>query len=103
GDFDYVEHGSTAMFSALEQGAPVVFVGTIFLRFPHQMYTKKEITDLRQLYGRPFGMSQAGDSFEAMPRAVFAKHDLDQSQLNLIPVGGSVANFQALVAGKVDA
>lgn len=103
GDFDFVEHGSTAMFTAIESNAPIQFVGTTFLKFPHQMYTKKDITDLKQLYGKPFGMSQPGDSFEAMPKATFAKRGLDVNQLNLIPVGSSVANFQALVAGKIDA
>jgi len=87
---------------ALINGGLVAF-GVSHPRVDYFMVGSKNITDIKQLPGHNFAVSNTGGIEALMYHSVLAVHKIPESQVPMAPAGGASARVQALLAGRIDA
>ena len=84
-------------------GADLRVIGTHSQRLHFALYAKNEIKNLKDLYGRNFGISGIGGLPHLVILALMDQQGLDPSKISMLTVGGTGARLTALAAGKIDA
>ena len=102
GEFDSGDFGPSITFPAIAQGAGLKLIGTNNPRVPHVLFGKKEINDLRDLYGRLVGVAAPGAFLHALITATMVKEGLDPERVQWVNIGASPDVFRAMVGGKID-
>ena len=100
-DVSDVETG--LILGAAVGGADLRVIGTHSQRLHFALYAKNEIKNLKDLYGRNFGISGIGGLPHLVILALMDQQGLDPSKINMLTVGGTGARLTALAAGKIDA
>ena len=73
GEFDSGDFGPSIAFPGIAMGGGVKLIGTNNPRVPHVLYGKREINDLRDLYGRMVGTAAPGAFLHALINATMVK------------------------------
>jgi NitT/TauT family transport system substrate-binding protein len=84
-------------------GADLKVFGTQSKRLHFALYAKKEIKEMKGLYGHTFGISGIGGLPHLVLLALLERQKLDVNELKLLSVGGTGARLTALAGGKIDA
>jgi len=103
GEFDSGDFGPSIAFPAIAMGGGVKLIGTNNPRVPHVLFGKREINDLRDLYGRLVGTAAPGAFLHALITATMVKEGLEPDRVQWVNVGASPDVFRAVVSGKIDA
>lgn len=103
GEYDSAELGTSPVYPAVAQGAPVKLVASFMPGLFYYFYTRPDIHDLPDLYGRSVGSGEPGALLHQLAVALFLARGLDPSRVEFVNVGGSPAVYRAIVSGKVDA
>jgi ABC-type nitrate/sulfonate/bicarbonate transport system substrate-binding protein len=102
---DFADVLFPAGFEVILDGAPLKGLGTFHSggRYGYWMVTKKEIQDWPDLIGKKYVISSPGGPPDGIGRYAMAKYGVPVDQVEFVPLGGSSARKQALLAGEVDA
>lgn len=102
---DFTDILFPAGFDVVLQGAPLVGLGNFASgdRYDYWMVTRADITDWQQMIGRKYVISSPGGPPDGIGRYAFARNNVPVDQVEIVPLGGSSARTQALLAGEVDA
>lgn len=99
-DVSDVETG--LILGAVANGADLRIIGTHSQGLHFALYTRKDIPDLKGIYGHTFAISGIGGLPHLVLLALLDRQHLDVSHIQLLTVGGTNARLSALMAGKVD-
>lgn len=100
-DVSDVETG--LILGAVANGADLRIIGTQAQNLHFALYARKDIPDLKGIYGHTFAISGIGGLPHLVLLALLDRQHLDVNQIKLLTVGGTSARLNALMAGKVDA
>lgn len=91
------------ILSAVANGADLRSFASQSQRLHFALYAKKDITSMKELSGRTFGISGIGALPHIVIMALLEKEKMNPDKLQMMSVGGTGARLSALVAGKIDA
>ncbi len=102
---DFTEILFPADFEPIAAGAQLVGLGAIQTdaTYGYWLVSKSEIKSFQDLIGRKYVISSPGGPPDGIGRYVLAKNNIPADKVTFVPLGGSSARTQALVAGQVDA
>lgn len=94
-----------ANFQAVLDGAPLKGLGTFHSggRYGYWMIARNDIQQWSDLVGRKYVISSPGGPPDGIGRYAMDKYGIPADQVEFVPLGGSSARKQALLAGEVDA
>lgn len=84
----------------IEQGEDVIFVGGSS-SLAYYVVVSSEINSLKDLEGKPFGISRIGAVSHTIPVYMMQSAGVDINKVQWVAVGGSGARAQALLAGRI--
>ena len=94
----------TAALTAAIRGAPLRILSTTFSRPVWLLYSRPEITSIKELKGKRVGTGGFGSATDILLREVLNKYGLEASRdLVLLSLGSTSARLNALITGSVDA
>lgn len=103
GEIDYTETLGSNVRAAV-QGAPVKTVLVSMLAPAFALVARPEYPTVAQLRGRIVGITSLGGTNEQVTRLLFQQHGLEpQRDVQLIAVGDSPVQYEALRLGQIDA
>jgi len=102
---DFTDVLFPAGFEVISAGAPLKGLGAFAsgLRYDYWMVAKTDIQDWADLVGRKYVISSPGGPPDGIGRYAMARYGVDAGAVEFVPLGGSSARTQALLAGEVDA
>jgi len=102
---DFADVLFPAGFEAILDGAPLKGLGTFHSggRYGYWMVTRNDIQEWADLVGKKYVISSPGGPPDGIGRFAMAKYGVPVDQVEFVPLGGSSARTQALLAGEVDA
>jgi ABC-type nitrate/sulfonate/bicarbonate transport system substrate-binding protein len=102
---DFTDVLFPAGFDVALQGAPLVGLGTFATggRYDYWLVTKDDIVEWEDLIGRKYVISSPGAPPDGIGRYALTRNNIAIDQVEFVPLGGSSARTQALLAGEVDA
>ena len=103
GAADSVEITPASPLTAIEKGAKLKIVASFMPGLNYVLFSKKEIKDLKDLYGRTVAVTAPNSFPELLLRTAMQRQGLDPSKVQLVQAGGDPDRVKALLAGKVDA
>jgi len=103
GPLDTVSTDGPGAVQAIAHGAPLRIVASDRPRSPQGLLARKEVRELRDLYGRRVALGPPGKLVAAQLAGLFDKYGLDFGRVEAVSVGGASDGVQAVVAGKVAA
>jgi ABC-type nitrate/sulfonate/bicarbonate transport system substrate-binding protein len=103
GELDLAESGFGPLPPAVAQGAEIKLVGAAKPGLNFALYTKRDINQLEDLYGKTVGIADPGSFVHLLMIALMEARGLNPDRLNYANIGSSPAIFRAVLAGKVDA
>lgn len=103
GAAESVEITPASPLAAMEKGAKLKIVASFMPGLNYVLYSKKDIKDLKDLYGRTVAVTAPGSFPELLLRTTMQRQGLDPSKVQLVQAGGDPDRVKALLAGKVDA
>ncbi|MEX2288989.1 MAG: ABC transporter substrate-binding protein [Mycobacteriales bacterium] len=93
--------GGPEALAANEQGADLIFVVGAANNSIWDVVTSPEITDLKQLEGKAYGVSSLASISTAAARAGLEAKGVDTSKIKFVAAGGTSKRYAALKAGQV--
>jgi ABC-type nitrate/sulfonate/bicarbonate transport system substrate-binding protein len=103
GATESIEITPASPLTAIEKGAKLKIVASFMPGLNYVLYSKKDIKELKDLYGRTVAVTAPNSFPELLLRTAMQKQGLDPSKVQLIQAGGDPDRVKALLAGKVDA
>ena len=102
---DFADVLFPAGFEALLDGAPLKGLGTFHSggRYGYWMVANSGIQEWSDLIGKKYVISSPGGPPDGIGRYAMTKYGVPVDQVEFVPLGGSSARTQALLAGEVDA
>lgn len=102
---DFTDILFPAGFEVVTAGAPLKGLGAFAsgLRYDYWMVAKTDIQAWADLVGRKFVISSPGGPPDGIGRYALARYGVSADEVEFVPLGGSSARTQALLAGEVDA
>jgi len=103
GATETVEITPASPLVAIEKGAKLKIVASFMPGLNYVLYSKKDIKDLKDLYGRTVAVTAPNSFPELLLRSAMQRQGLDPTKVHLVQAGGDPDRVKALLAGKVDA
>ena len=103
GATETVEITPASPLVAIEKGAKLKIVASFMPGLNYVLYSKKDIKDLKDLYGRTVAVTAPNSFPELLLRTALQRQGLDPARVQLVQAGGDPDRVKALLAGKVDA
>ncbi|HEY7678243.1 MAG TPA: ABC transporter substrate-binding protein [Candidatus Methylomirabilis sp.] len=103
GATETIEITPASPLTAIEKGAKLKIVASFMPGLNYVLFSKKDIKDLKDLYGRTVAVTAPNSFPELLLRTAMQKQGLDPSKVELVQAGGDPDRVKALLAGKVDA
>lgn len=103
GATETVEITPASPLAAMEKGAKLKIVASFMPGLNYVLFSKKEVKDLKDLYGRTVAVTAPNSFPELLLRTSLQRQGLDPSKVQLVQAGGDPDRVKALLAGKVDA
>lgn len=102
-EFDIGDISTDGLLASIANGSDLKIFGTYASRMYFVLGAKKEIKDLKDLYGKSAAIAAPGGLAHAVTIALFDQAGADIKQVDLVTVGGGQSRYRALAGGKVDA
>lgn len=103
GEVHLANAGTSPIMPAIEKGAKMKIVGSMVPKSTFMLYAKKEISSLKELYGKNVGTGAPGAILHTLVVALMERQNLDPSKVNFFNIGSTPEIYRALLAGKIDA
>lgn len=94
---------TTAILSAVANGADLRIFGTHEWGLHFVLYATKDVKTLKDLYGKRFAISGIGGLPHVVIIALLKEQNLEPQKLQMVAIGGQTARLKALLAGSADA
>lgn len=92
----------TALISAINQGADLVFVGASLNKFPFSLVTQKNIRKPTDLIGKKVGMVSFGGAHEVSLVLALKEWNIPRQSVTLLASGPAANRLIALSSGALD-
>ncbi len=90
------------MVPAVAQGADAVIIGAISRTNRHYVMARPEIKNVRDLKGKPLGITTFGSTSDFVLRTVLEKNGLDPNKdVSIVQTGGQPEGLAAMIGGKI--
>jgi len=93
----------TALISAINQGADLVFIGASLNKFPFSLVTQKNIRRPQDLVGKKVGMVSFGGAHEVSLVLALREWNIPRQSVTLLASGPAANRLIALTSGALDA
>jgi NitT/TauT family transport system substrate-binding protein len=99
---DGIEASPGAVFTAINHGADVRFIGSTLAGLTYAFYVNKDIKTWADLKGKNIGASSPGSVADIFSRVSLKNHGVDPSSVSFSNAGGSSATYiKALSQGQI--
>jgi NitT/TauT family transport system substrate-binding protein len=102
-EVDVMEGGPQGVFPAIEKGSAVRLIASTRPKVAFALYTRPDIQQLTDLYGKDVGIAGPGSFLHLLMLALAQERGLDADRFNFVNVGSSPSVFRAVAAQKVAA
>jgi ABC-type nitrate/sulfonate/bicarbonate transport system substrate-binding protein len=103
GTADVALTGPVNVFSAIENGAPIKWIGAWQAAPDYEVVAPHRITSMQDLADKTFAASGPSGLPQVLPVMLFRKLGVPPDRAKFVSVGGHAARLQAVIAGKADA
>lgn len=103
GDLDSYDGILVGTTVAASHGVDVKLLGCHWPGLPHGIFVRKAIKDVADLKGKTFAISTPFTLPDVLADALLRKYGMQASDMRMVPLGGDVERYKALVAGIADA
>lgn len=102
GSGQFIHAGEPAMVPAVAQGADAVMIASISRVNRHHLIARPEIKDVRELKGKPLGITSFGSTSDFILRTILEKNGLDPNKdVSIVQTGGQPEGLAAMLGGKI--
>jgi NitT/TauT family transport system substrate-binding protein len=102
GSAQIIHAGEPAIIPAVQRGADTVVIAAISKVAQHRLIGRPEIKDVKDLKGKPVGVTTFGSTSDYILRYALQKSGLDANKdVSIIQTGGQPEGLLALSAGKI--
>jgi NitT/TauT family transport system substrate-binding protein len=103
GSVDFSTQAGTALPAVL-RGAPIRFLFFAYQRPVYSVYSRRQISEIKDLRGKKVGVSNIGSSSDFLLREVLKRYGLDGGRdVAILATGTNPTRYAALETGSVDA
>jgi NitT/TauT family transport system substrate-binding protein len=103
GSIHFGQIDGTALISAINQGADLVFVASSLNRFPFSLVTQKNIRQPKDLVGKKVGIVSLGGAHEVSLILALREWNIPRGSVTLLASGPAANRLIALASGALDA
>ncbi len=103
GAADVAMTGPLNVFNAVENGAPIKWIGSWQATVDYVVVAADRIKSLQELQDKTFASSGPSGLPQVLPVMLFKKLGIPSDHVKFVAVGGHAARLQAVLAGKADA
>lgn len=103
GEVQLANAGTAPIMPAIEKGAKMKIVGSVVPKSSFMLYAKKDISTLKDLYGKNVGTGAPGAILHILIVSLMEREKLDPGKVNFFNIGSTPEIYKALLAGKIDA
>ena len=102
GSAQIIHAGEPAVVPAAQRGADVVIVAAFCNAAQHRLIVRPEIKDVRDLKGKPVGITTFGSTSDYILRFALQKYGLDPNKdVSILQTGGQPEGLAAMSAGRI--
>ena len=102
GSAQIIHAGEPAVIPAVQRGADTVIIAAVSHVAQHRLMGRPEIKDVRDLKGKPVGITTFGSTSDYILRYALQKSGLDANKdVSIVQTGGQPEGLAAMVAGKI--
>ena len=104
GDLDYVAAGAPASLRARAQGADVTILSTLASSSAQRVFLKPDspIGNFKEVKGKIIGVTQYGSAGDTFLRGALRKHNIKESEVTILQMGGTPGVAQGLESGRIE-
>jgi NitT/TauT family transport system substrate-binding protein len=103
GSINFGQIDGTALISAINQGADLVFIASSLNRFPFSLVTQKNIRQPKDLIGKKVGIVSLGGAHEVSLILALKEWNIPRQSVTLLASGPAANRLVALSTGALDA
>jgi NitT/TauT family transport system substrate-binding protein len=103
GSIHFGQIDGTALISAINQGADLVFVASSLNKFPFSLVAQKNIRELKDLAGKKIGIVGFGGAHEVSLILALKEWNIPRQSVTLLASGPAANRLIALSSGALDA
>ena len=100
GELDSYEGNPGSPMIAASRGADIKLVGCYWPGLTYAIYSKADIKSPADLKGKTFAISTPFTLPDVLADALLHKYGMQASDMRMVPLGGDVERYKALVAGS---
>jgi NitT/TauT family transport system substrate-binding protein len=102
GSAQIIHAGEPAVIPAVQRGADVVIIAAFCNAAQHRLIVRPEIKDVKDLKGKPVGITTFGSTSDYILRFALQKYGLDPNKdVSIMQTGGQPEGLAAMQAGKI--
>jgi len=102
GSAPIIHAGEPAVVPAVQRGADVVIIAAFCNAAQHRLIVRPEIKDVKDLKGKPVGITTFGSTSDYILRFALQKYGLDPNKdVSIMQTGGQPEGLAAMAAGKI--
>ena len=102
GSAQIIHAGEPAVIPAVQRGADVVIIAAFCNAAQHRLIVRPEIKDVKDLKGKPVGITTFGSTSDYILRFALQKYGLDPNKdVSIMQTGGQPEGLAAMTAGKI--
>jgi NitT/TauT family transport system substrate-binding protein len=102
GSAQIIHAGEPAIIPAVQRGADTVVIAAMNHAVQHRLMGRPEIKDVKDLKGKPVGITTFGSTSDYVLRFALQKYGLDPNKdVSIIQTGGQPEGLLAMSAGKI--
>ncbi len=102
GSAQIIHAGEPAVIPAVQRGADVVIIAAFCNAAQHRLIVRPEIKDIKDLKGKPVGITTFGSTSDYILRFALQRAGLDPNKdVSIMQTGGQPEGLAAMTAGKI--
>lgn len=102
GSAQIIHAGEPAVIPAVQRGADAVIIAAFCNAAQHRLIVRPEIKEVRDLKGKPVGITTFGSTSDYILRFALQKYGLDPNKdVSILQTGGQPEGLAAMAAGKI--
>ena len=102
GSAPIIHAGEPAVIPAVQRGADVVIIAAFCNAAQHRLIVRPEIKEVKDLKGKPVGITTFGSTSDYILRFALQRYGLDPNKdVSIMQTGGQPEGLAAMTAGKI--
>ena len=102
GSGQLIHAGEPAVIPAVSRGADAVIIAAVSKAPQHRLIGRPEIKDVKDLKGKPVGITTFGSTSDFILRYALQKNGMDPNRdVSILQTGGQPEGLAAMIAGKI--